>query len=1003
MKRLNSRQNTLDLAFEDQFVDYNNEINDKLKNHERIFRRNSSCPSLAKDDDLFSHPQSGISQKIKSSNKSDFYLKTKTGLPNRDVILKLHMSQCQQDYTKEKEFKVYIGSWNVNGQSVSEDLFPWLGDYPEDSPRPADIVAIGFQELDLRTEAYIFYESHKEAEWLNACDSCLRKVVQKYNKYYGNKWDTLSQAYRNHYISPIKYNAKKSSLKPSTSFNSDLVGLNLKGENSNPSYSKYYGKHNDNDKLSDSYEALTLANTDSAQPHSKSHTRALHPGIEVKDEEIEEITPFSPYVKLHLVRLVGMMLVIFVKKDILPFISDIASETLGTGLLGKMGNKGGVAIRFNLHGVPMCFVNTHFAAHAEELERRNQDFQDICTKIQFSQCAYIGILDHDYIFWFGDLNYRLDVANQENAKLHLTNNKLHDLMKFDQLTKQKNSGKIFPGFQEGPITFPPTYKYDPGTDNFDSSEKARVPSWCDRILWKSASSEKVNLLLYRSHLALRLSDHKPVSALFNTKVHVIDQNKFKKAYEFAMKNIDRIENDYLPQASVDKLEINFGNVYFMEHIIKKVTLTNIGQVPIQFQFIKKPGFKSYCKSWLCIKPFKYLGSNFVQPGENCIIELSCYVNKSHAPLLNSGADRMEDILILHLEHGKDFFLSILGNYVKSCFGASLEELIEKGVHPYRKAIEKPLIDLFDDGSKKHDLTTDIDSGSAFLLKLSNEAKKNVKNLISFSLIDLNCHVSVEIWILVSQILEKGLNEPELFQKPGLMKEICVIRDSLDLGTPAIKKCSVHSVCDALIIFLESLKSPIFPIGLYDTLFLSIIQTPSHNSSPTNKSSTNNSSLTSSKPLPNNLSNKSNLGLHLHLRHHHHRHTSKNDGSFDNKVNASGHISVSSNRMNREHLSDIPMAGEILDKMPIINRDTCKFILAFLQCLLDFSAYNGVNYDLLSSIFSRVLIRNEATLALSPSSKSVSRNIKTIKEMSIQDQYVLDKKRKAFFTELLMNT
>jgi synaptojanin len=35
----------------------------------------------------------------------------------------------------------------------------------------------------------------------------------------------------------------------------------------------------------------------------------------------------------------------------------------------------------------------------------------------------------------------------------------------------------FVGFEEGPILFPPTYRYDVGTNNYDTSEKARIPAW----------------------------------------------------------------------------------------------------------------------------------------------------------------------------------------------------------------------------------------------------------------------------------------------------------------------------------------------------------------------------------------------------------------------------------------------------------------------------------------------------------------------------------------------
>ena len=52
--------------------------------------------------------------------------------------------------------------------------------------------------------------------------------------------------------------------------------------------------------------------------------------------------------------------------------------------------------------------------------------------------------------------------------------------------------------QEHPIQFRPTYKYDPGTDNFDTSSKQRIPSYTDRIVYKHNTSSPVRPLHYDS-------------------------------------------------------------------------------------------------------------------------------------------------------------------------------------------------------------------------------------------------------------------------------------------------------------------------------------------------------------------------------------------------------------------------------------------------------------------------------------------------------------------------
>ncbi|KDN49217.1 DNase I-like protein [Tilletiaria anomala UBC 951] len=95
----------------------------------------------------------------------------------------------------------------------------------------------------------------------------------------------------------------------------------------------------------------------------------------------------------------------------------------------------------------------------------------------------LGVLDHDIIFFSGDLNYRLNIHINE-AKKMIKKRQYATLLKFDQLNAERSIGAVFrQGWHEGLIAFSPTYKFDLGTNVYDTSEKQRTPAWCDRVLW----------------------------------------------------------------------------------------------------------------------------------------------------------------------------------------------------------------------------------------------------------------------------------------------------------------------------------------------------------------------------------------------------------------------------------------------------------------------------------------------------------------------------------------
>nr|XP_047907288.1 phosphatidylinositol 4,5-bisphosphate 5-phosphatase A isoform X6 [Anser cygnoides] len=247
---------------------------------------------------------------------------------------------------------------------------------------------------------------------------------------------------------------------------------------------------------------------------------------------MDVLSPFH-FVLVSTVRMQGVILLVFAKYYHLPFLQDIQTDCTRTGLGGYWGNKGGVSVRLSIFGHMVCFLNCHLPAHLEKAEQRKEDFATILHMQQFEGRAASGILDHDLVFWFGDLNFRIESLDIRFVKYAIDSNILNQLWEKDQLNIAKSTWPVLTGFQEGPLNFPPTFKFDVGTNKYDSSAKKRKPAWTDRILWKIKSPSvglgaggcqpsrgilSVSQLCYCSHMEYTVSDHKPVAAIFAVQV-----------------------------------------------------------------------------------------------------------------------------------------------------------------------------------------------------------------------------------------------------------------------------------------------------------------------------------------------------------------------------------------------------------------------------------------------------------------------------------------------------
>lgn len=236
----------------------------------------------------------------------------------------------------------------------------------------------------------------------------------------------------------------------------------------------------------------------------------------------------NQYLLITSVQLVGICLFVFIRSELAPYIKDVCNDQVKTGLGGATGNKGGVAIRLRYKATSLCFVCAHFAAGQHQVKERNDDYSEITRRIQFPMGRSVN--SHDYVFWCGDFNYRLDKISNEDARRAAANEDYPLLLKCDQLRTSQEAGQTFKGYMEGEINFPPTYKYDVNSKDYDSSEKCRVPAYTDRVLFKKRHQTYLNEELtdpiqikFYNRIELMSSDHRPVIAEFEIEVLDVDK------------------------------------------------------------------------------------------------------------------------------------------------------------------------------------------------------------------------------------------------------------------------------------------------------------------------------------------------------------------------------------------------------------------------------------------------------------------------------------------------
>lgn len=567
----------------------------------------------------------------------------------------------------------------------------------------------------------------------------------------------------------------------------------------------------------------------------------------------------------------GLLLLLYASPEVAACVGDISTRSVGTGVGGWMGNKGATMVRIVLgETTRLVFVDSHLSSGSDPatVERRCWDVKTILDRARFDPVIRPGddssgsqekIGDEDFVFWFGDLNFRLDdipgddirrlltlhtngqydvsrpvsnsaADNEEgviimrssdssddhadaaSGKSRSTNQTsdpadseslpdpddfepdahgdpaslqatLDSLLPHDQLQRVMKQRKIFhDGWREGPISFLPSYKYDVGTVGlFDTSEKKRAPSWCDRILFRTRlekeryeakvkeeqearkrdeemeargidhaadddevlfdydpdndgdpeppptgqpgldydeydeagddavvpggggndGAEKVKLEVYTSHQRITSSDHKPVVAIFTMDFDAVIPELKAEVHAEVARELDRAENESRPSITIASEgqhssddSIDFGEVHFLEKRAAYFTFANTGRVSATISFVERPATEdgqdspSDLAQWLTTSLSRAelseengdgpeLGQEVtLEPGETVNATIQVLVDKpSQTRLLNDGRARLEDVLVLRVVDGRDHFLPVRVNWVPTCIGRSIDELV----------------------------------------------------------------------------------------------------------------------------------------------------------------------------------------------------------------------------------------------------------------------------------------------------------------------------------------
>jgi hypothetical protein len=161
-----------------------------------------------------------------------------------------------------------------------------------------------------------------------------------------------------------------------------------------------------------------------------------------------------------------IMLIVFVAKKHSSKVQEASIKTHRDGLLGMVGNKGGIQVTFSLYNKIFTFISGHLKHGKNAVDARNEMISSMLKTFRSKGESTLDLdsdIVADYSFIFGDLNYRFNTNFTDMIdRVDEAPSMIEEMCQLKFVVKDLDDDAeglgAYPNYLEPEITFGPSYK-----------------------------------------------------------------------------------------------------------------------------------------------------------------------------------------------------------------------------------------------------------------------------------------------------------------------------------------------------------------------------------------------------------------------------------------------------------------------------------------------------------------------------------------------------------------